>query len=143
MAGDFWEDLPEDMREPARILPQIYRHFVLEARNQLERSVGATLVHLTWLELCGQVRLAQAMANPNSPEAILDSPEQMIDRHLRLAKAKCQTVALLAKLKAIHNSLACSPAALRPSLDPLAQSSSPRARLRLRFAVDGPLSTGH
>ena len=94
--------------------------FVLDAANQLERSVGVTLVHLNRLELCGQARLAQVMANPNSLEAILDGPEQMIDRHLRLAKAKCHTVALLGKLKAIPNVMGRSPAAAQPSLDPLA-----------------------
>jgi hypothetical protein len=118
-ADEFWAELPPNIREPAlRILPKTYRHFVLDAPNHLERSVGATLVHLTWLELCGQVRLAQVMASPNALD-ILDSPEQMIDRHLRLVKAKCQTVALLAKLKAMRDAPGRWPAALQPALDPL------------------------
>ena len=74
---------------------------MLDAPNELERSIGTTLVHLTWLELCGQVQLARVLANPDSPEAILESPEPMIDRHLRLAKVKCQTLAFLARLRAI------------------------------------------
>ena len=95
------------MREPAlRLLPPAYRHFVLDAPDELQRSVGEALVTLTWMELCTQVRLAQLLADPDSIVAILEDPDELTVRHLRLVKAKCRTVTLLVKMKAI---LACQP----------------------------------
>jgi hypothetical protein len=93
--------------------------FILDAPNELERSIGTTLVQLTWLELCGQMQLAPIVAKPGSAEAILGGPEQLIERHLRLVKTKCQTVATLAKLKAINQAIERSSAAARPLPAPL------------------------
>ena len=98
--------MPEDMRQMvSRILIPAYRRFVLDAPGELERSVGTTLVHLMWLELCGQVQLGKVVADPKSLEAILSSPEQMIDRHLRLTMTKCQTAELLLKLQMVKGML--------------------------------------
>jgi hypothetical protein len=105
-SGGAWERLPQEVREPAlRLLPPAYRHFVLDVPDELQRSVGAALVSLTWLELCGQVRLAQLLANPDSLVAILEDPDELTARHLRLVKAKCRTVELMVKLKVINRSL--------------------------------------
>ena len=98
--------MPEDMRRlVSRILTPAYRRFVLDAPGELERSVGMTLVHLMWLELCGQVQLGTVIADPKSLEAILSSPEEMIDRHLRLTMTKCQTAELLLKLQMVKGML--------------------------------------
>ncbi|MBN1395019.1 MAG: hypothetical protein JW959_08345 [Pirellulales bacterium] len=97
-----WINMPENMQQTvARILVPAYRSFVLDADDELERSVGMTLVHLMWLEMAAQVELGKIVADPNSPEAILNNPEGLIERHLRLTASKCQTAELLMKLKAL------------------------------------------
>jgi hypothetical protein len=106
-SGDAWARLPQEIREPAlRLLPPAYRHFVLDAPDDLQRSVGEALVTLTWMELCGQVRLAQLLADPDSVVAILEDPDELTARHLRLVKAKCRSATLLVRMKAV---LACQP----------------------------------
>jgi hypothetical protein len=112
--GDRWNDLPEAVRlaVPRLVLPA-YRQFVLDAPDELQRSIGLTLVHLLWLELCDQARLTEVVANPTCLAAVLNNPEQMIDRHLNLVAAKSQTSELLVKLRLVTEALARSPA---PSL---------------------------
>jgi hypothetical protein len=74
-AGTCWDKLPENVREAvSRFVAPAYRRFVLDAPSEIERSIGATLVHLMWLKLCGQLQLAQAAADPHSLEALLQNP---------------------------------------------------------------------
>jgi hypothetical protein len=113
--GDRWNGLPEEIRRAVpRILAPAYRRFVLDAPGELERSVGLTLVHLMWLEVCDQVYMAIATADPTSLDAILKNPEEMIDRHLNLVTAKCQTAELLVKLRLVSEALE-RPAPTTPS----------------------------
>lgn len=102
-----WKALPEELRQAIpRILTPAYRRFVLEAAGEMERSMGLTLVHLMWLELCGHCQLAVAAANPESIHAILQNPDDLIDRHLRLVATKCQTAELLTKIRLLDEMLA-------------------------------------
>jgi hypothetical protein len=101
-----WQDLPQEIREAVpKLIAPAYRRFVLDAPGELERSVGLTLVHLMWLEICDQSRMAIAAANPSGLEAILNDPDAMIDKHLRLATVKCQTAELLLKLRVVNEAL--------------------------------------
>ncbi len=101
-----WIEMPENMRQlVSRILNPAYRRFVLDAPDELERSVGMTLVHLMWLELSAQVTLGKVIVDPQSPEAIMNNPDSLIDRHLRLTTAKCQTAELLLKLQMVQGML--------------------------------------
>jgi hypothetical protein len=124
---DDWKKLPPEVRQAASlVVATAYRRFVLDAPNELERSIGTTLVQLTWLELCGQMQLAQIVANPSSPAAVLESPSQLIERHLRLVKTKCQTVAVLARMKAISRMAgAWSATGGRSPARPLENAQSP------------------
>ena len=108
--GDRWNDLPEAIRQavPSVVVPA-YRQFVLDAPDELQRSIGLTLVHLLWLEICDQARLTEVVADPSSLAAVLNNPEQMIDRHLNLVAAKSQTAELLVKLRLVTEALARSP----------------------------------
>jgi hypothetical protein len=101
-----WDRFPEEIRQAVqRVLNPAYRRFVLEAPGELERSMGLTLVHLMWLELCGQVQLAVAAADSHSIEAICQDPDRLIDRHLHLVATKCQTAELLVKLRVMTEML--------------------------------------
>jgi hypothetical protein len=115
--GDRWNELPEEIRQTVpRILTPAYRRFVIDAHGELERSIGLTLVHLMWLEVCDQIHLAIVTADPTSLDAILKDPEDMIDRHLNLVTAKCQTAELLVKLRLVTEALdRPPPAPLRPA----------------------------
>ena len=63
--GDRWNDLPEAIRQAVpRILVPAYRQFVLDAPDELQRSIGLTLVHLLWLEVCDQMHLVEVVADP-------------------------------------------------------------------------------
>jgi hypothetical protein len=118
-AGDRWNDLPAEIRQAVpRILVPAYRRFVLDAPGELERSIGLTLVHLMWLELCGQTQLAVAAADPTALAAILQNPDDMIDRHLHLVTTKCQTAELLVKLQVMNQMLQRPPAPVQPALPP-------------------------
>jgi hypothetical protein len=118
-AGDRWNDLPAEIRQAVpRILVPAYRRFVLDAPGELERSIGLTLVHLMWLELCGQTQLAVAAADPTALAAILQNPDDMIDRHLHLVTTKCQTAELLVKLRVMNEMLQRPPAPVQPALPP-------------------------
>jgi hypothetical protein len=113
--GDRWDDLPEAVRQAVpRILVPAYRQFVLDAPDELQRSVGLTLVHLLWLEVCDQLRLVEVVGDPTSLAATLNNPESMIDRHLNLVAAKSQTAELLVKLRLVNEALARSIAPQRP-----------------------------
>ncbi len=110
-AGSRWNEMPEEIREAvSRILAPAYRRFVLDAPGELERSIGLTLVHLMWIEVCDQVKMAVVGANPQSLDAVLSSPESMIERHLRLTTVKCQTAELLLKLRVVSETLQAPPA---------------------------------
>ena len=117
-SGDGWKNTPEEIR---RAIPQVlapaYRQFVLEASGELERSIGLTLVHLIWLEVCCQVHLAVAAADPTSLAAVLNNPEAMIARHLELVMAKCQAAELLVKMRLVSQSLQ-RPSSALPILPP-------------------------
>jgi hypothetical protein len=124
--GNRWNDLPEALRQAVpRVLIPAYRQFVLDAADQLQRSAGMTLVHLLWLELCNQMHMVDAVADPMSLAATVNDPERMIDRHLTLVAAKSQTTELLAKLRLIGETLAAVP---RPGVPSLGTDRRPPAR---------------
>jgi hypothetical protein len=135
-AGKRWNEMPEEIRQAvARILTPAYRRFVLDAPGELERSVGLTLVHLMWIEICDQIKMAVVGSDPSSLEAVLSSPEDMIDRHLRLATVKCQTAELLLKLRMVSEMLDRPPAQRGPGCQPALEAppaglaSPPQSRI--------------
>jgi hypothetical protein len=118
--GDAWNSLPEPVRHAVPILlVPAYRRFVLDVSDELQRSVGLTLVHLLWLEICTQTSLAEVVANPLCLAATLNNPNQMIDRHLNLVAAKSQTTELLTKLRLVNEALARSAPPALPAPQPV------------------------
>ncbi len=81
--------------------------------------MGASMVHLMWIKLINQGRLAAALANPCSPEAITYDTDRLTDRCLELLGAKCETAELMLKIRMADeaiNRLAALPAAPPPAL---------------------------
>jgi len=99
-----------------QILAPAYRQLVLEAQGEVERSVGITLVHLMWLEICGQIPLAEAVAEPLLAVIQTGDPEVMVTRHLHLVAAKCQTAELLSKVRMVGEVLRRGAVAAPPYL---------------------------
>ncbi len=101
-----WDSLSELTRQAVtQILAPAYRQLVLQAEGEVERSVGITLVHLMWLEICAQIPLAPAVGNPLSVLALTDDPQMMVARHPHLVAAKCQTAELLSKVRMVGEML--------------------------------------
>ena len=114
-SGTTWQLMPSGVRRAvSQVLAPAYRRFVLDAPGELERSIGLTLVHLMWLEICDQVRLADAAADETSLTAVLSDPTALIGRHLHLAASKCQTAELLVKLRMVREAFERPPAAALP-----------------------------
>ena len=135
--GQHWDDLSPNIRQAVpQILAPAYRRFVLEAPGELERSVGLTLVHLMWLELCDQIQLAAVVGDPSGLDALLKNPEDMIDRHLRLAAVKCQTAELLMKLRVVTEALQRPPTPPIPALAPPEESTPQSAYIIQTSVVD-------
>jgi hypothetical protein len=91
--------LPKNVRQSlARAIAPAYRALVLNASGELERSLGNSVVYLTWLELVQQFHLAAAVADPTSLPAALQSPDELMDRYLQLVAAKCHAAGLVSKI---------------------------------------------
>ena len=115
--GNRWKELPQAIRQAVpRVIAPAYRQFVLDAPDELQRSVGLSLVHLLWLEVCGQIHLAEIAADPTSLAAVLHNSEEMIDRHLNLVTTKSQTTELLVKLRVVTEALSRPAAPALPRL---------------------------
>ena len=101
-----WDMMSDATRQAVtQVLTPAYRQLVLEAGGELERSVGVTLVHLMWLEICTQMPLGLALADVTSVFAVVNYPDSMIARHLNLVGAKCQTAELLTKVQMVGEML--------------------------------------
>jgi hypothetical protein len=131
---------PHAERAVAQVIRPAYRRFVLEAPGELERTVGASLVYLVWLEVMNQTNLAKALANPHSAEAIMYDTDSLTERYLTLLAAKTQTADLMLKVRladeAIHRMAAAQDP---PNSFPLLESASPlslRERARVRAEAD-------
>lgn len=106
--GNVWDRLPESMRQAvADVLAPAYERLVRRVSDDLERSAGITLVHLMWLEISDQLRLAQIVADRDTVlgELAEQRPAEVIAEHLRLVTAKNATAELLVKLRAVRQML--------------------------------------
>jgi hypothetical protein len=117
-AGSLWRAIsPGTRRAVEDLVAPAYRRFVVEAQDELERSLGLTLVHLLWLEICDQVAIGPAVADRLSAAALVEDPAQGVERHLRLVATKCQISELMFKMRAVEAALrATTPAPLPPPL---------------------------
>jgi hypothetical protein len=92
-------------RAVGEVLEPAYRRLVLEARDELERSAGITLVHLMWLEICDQAAMCDIVGNREEVDAFLKSPEEAVGRHLHLVAAKNSTAELMLKLRMVRETI--------------------------------------
>ena len=96
-----WETLPADVRAAMRdIVMPLYREYVLENGDVLQRSAGLSLAYLVTLEVIEQVRQGRLLFQP-----VLDNDDDMkdrsrrMDRYLRLLGAKQKYTDLLGTAK--------------------------------------------
>jgi hypothetical protein len=102
-----WGRLPKGVQKAAiEVIKPAYRHMVLEAQSELERSAGITLVHLLWVEVCDQFAMAGVVADRQWIVSMLSKPEEMIQHHLHLVHAKQQATEMVLKLQAFARLLA-------------------------------------
>ncbi len=100
--GVSFESLDPALRRAyAAVIEPLYDEYVLKAEDALERAAGITLVHLTWLELRGQVDLEKELSRlGRNPEP--ESRDNLIARHVRLAMAKLKAGGFLCRLQAFR-----------------------------------------
>jgi hypothetical protein len=67
------------------VVNRAYQELVLGAADALERSAGATDVHLLWLELLHQFELGNQLKNRLRPNYGFAARADTIAQHLRLA----------------------------------------------------------
>lgn len=98
--------LPEGMKEALNhIVIPAYRALVLDAPGELERTIGNSVVYLTWIELVNQIRLANTLVDSTGADAILHDPDELTDRCLQLITAKCQAAGLMLKIRVATEAL--------------------------------------
>lgn len=120
-------NLPRNVRDSlAAIIAPAYRAFVLDVPGELERTIGNSVVYLSWLELLTQIRLANGISDSASPDAILHDPERLTDRYLQLMMAKCQAVGLALRVRVANETLLrpASPMNRFAAIEPLTTSAS-------------------
>jgi hypothetical protein len=105
-ADSGWGVLPSGVKQAVvEILQPAYRRMVLEARDELERSAGLTLVHLMWLEICEQAFLGDMVGDRQSILVVVNDREASVARHLHLVGAKNSAAELLLKIRMVRDAL--------------------------------------
>lgn len=98
--GSSWEALSPAIRGAVhQLLLPLWNQTVLQAADELQRSTAASLVYLTWLELCNQASASEALVPADPLLSDLPEPDRLIDRYLRLLTAKNRTCQLVARLR--------------------------------------------
>lgn len=103
-AGMDVDNLPPALQQGLQeIMEPAYRVLVQEATDALARSAGLTVVHILWLELLQQCRMAGIVTDlgPNNEVAL----HNHVNRVLRLATAKQHASAFLLKVRAFGQEL--------------------------------------
>jgi hypothetical protein len=85
------------------IVNPAYQELVLGAGDALERSAGATHVHLLWLELLHQLALGNQLENLLRSNHGFAAQADRIAQHLRLAAAKQQAGSFLLRIQAVQD----------------------------------------
>ena len=94
-----FDDLSEELKAAiGGVIDPAYRQLVVEAGDELARSVGVTIVHLLWLEIIDQFELAEELDHALRPSAT-DKRQKLIERHLRLVNAKSKAGNFLLRLR--------------------------------------------
>ena len=81
-----------------QLIVPLYRQLILEAADPLQKSVGFTLVHLTWLEILDAVELGRDPV-PALPFLDVDDRKGKAERHLKLVAAKMRAAGFLLRLE--------------------------------------------
>jgi hypothetical protein len=97
---------PEVKQAIEELVQPIYEQYVVNAADSLEKSLGASIAHLLWLEILDQFDIKREYTKYDAVlNASLNRPE-MIERHLRLIGSKLQLGYFLIRLKELRKSFA-------------------------------------
>ena len=107
---------PDQQRHVRQIVCPLYKQFVLDPQDPLERSCGVSVIHLIWSELLKQCSLASLSY---TRENYSETPRgQQFDELFRLLNAKYQLSTLLIRLRQ-HPLKPSTPPDLAPSPFPI------------------------
>jgi hypothetical protein len=121
------EKLPVEIRQAvAEIVQPAYEQMLLHAAPGLERSLGASLVHLLWLETLDQFDIKRDYATFDLALAIPGNRRSSVDHHIRLLDAKLRHGKFMLRLEEFrHHAGKSQPPQIEQQHPPIAQLASP------------------
>ena len=102
--------VPTEVREAiAELIQPVYEQYVLRATDALEKSLGASIAHLLWLEVLDQFDIRREYIKFDAVMDMTMNRPAMIERHLRLLGSKLQMGYFLIRIKELRTRLAQQP----------------------------------
>jgi len=139
-----WDDVPDNIRQAVHdILVPAYQRFVEQAQDELERSTGITFVHLLWMEICQQVRMALPLSTPLAiPDPLALAPpesvRELFAQYLQVMEAKKGITEILLKMRMLREFLERRDTVPAPAgAIGLPFSTAPRERTAFPLPADG------
>jgi hypothetical protein len=102
-AGIELSRVPAEVQQAAReIVQPVCEQFVLHAADGLEKSLGATIAHLLWLEILEQFDMKREYVNIDSVLNLPGNRQDVIAQHLRLIEAKVRVGYFLVRIRELR-----------------------------------------
>jgi hypothetical protein len=100
---------PEIRQAITELIQPLYEQYVLHAKDALEKSLGASMAHLLWLEVLDQFDIRREYIQFDAVINMTMNRPAMIERHLRLLGSKLQIGYFLLRVKELRTRLAQHP----------------------------------
>jgi len=98
--GTDLEYVPDRVKQSMReIVQPLYDRLVVEARHPLDRSLGMTLAHMTWLEILDEEDHRREYTEILSVLKLAQNRESKIQHHVRMLEAKIRVGKFLLQLE--------------------------------------------
>jgi hypothetical protein len=100
---------PEIRQAITELIQPLYEQYVLNAKDALEKSLGASMAHILWLEVLDQFDIRREYIQFDAVMDMTMNRPAMIERHLRLLGSKLQMGYFLVRIKELRNRMAQHP----------------------------------
>jgi hypothetical protein len=117
--GSDLEKFPAEIAQAAEeIVVPAYQQLVVNANSGMERSMGASLVHLLWLEILDQFDIKSDYVKFDLNIGISVGRKSAIDDHIRLLETKLRVGQFMHRIEAYRRQFQPAPAPQTPPLPP-------------------------
>jgi hypothetical protein len=100
---------PEIRQAITELIQPVYEQYVLQSKDALEKSLGASMAHLLWLEVLDQVDIRREYINVDAVVHVTINRPAMVERHLRLLGSKLKITHFLLRLNELRTRMAQNP----------------------------------